>query len=334
MDPRSAAGAGAHPLLWPVLLALVAILGALAVALGSVPLPLGAVLAALAGQGDPDVLAIVRSLRLPRALLGALVGAGLGMAGAALQGSLRNPLAEPYLLGVSGGAAVGAVVAVMIGLSSPAVLPLAAFAGAALAIGAALLVARAAGGRADPRILLMAGVIIGAFANAAIMFVLATASPNTVRGALWWMMGSLAEADWPHVRWLALYTAVAGAALLWVGREIDVLALGEEPAAGLGVDADRAARRVYLVSSLLAAATVAAAGLVGFVGLIVPHLVRNTGTRRHRPLLIASALGGAALVLLADIAARLLRPPAELPLGAVTALVGVPFFLTQLRRMS
>jgi iron complex transport system permease protein len=302
------------------------------VAFGAVPLTFAELWAALLGHGDPTDMAIVRSLRLPRVALAMLVGAGLGMAGAALQGSLRNALAEPYLLGVSGGAAVGAVMAISLGLTSPATLPLAAFAGAAAAVATALLVARASGGRADPRVLLMAGVIIGAFANAAIMVVLSGAQPDRVRGALWWMMGSAAGAEWQSVSWLALYLVVGGALLLWMGRDIDVLALGEEPAAGLGVDVDRAGRRVYLVSSLVAAATVASAGLVGFVGLVTPHLVRGAGIRRHRPLIAGSALAGAALVVAADLVARTVRPPAELPLGAITALVGVPFFLAQIRR--
>jgi iron complex transport system permease protein len=136
------------------------------------------------------------------------------------------------------------------------------------------------------------------------------------------------------VRWLAAYVVLAGGALIWFARDIDVLALGEEPAAGLGVDVERAGRRIYLVSSLLAAATVAAAGLVGFVGLVVPHLVRGAGVRRHRPLIAGAALAGAALVVAADLAARTVRAPAELPLGAVTALIGVPFFLVQLRRFA
>ena len=302
----------------------------LAIALGSVPLSLSDVWSGLTGTASPEVNAIVRTLRLPRALLAMLVGAGLGMAGAALQGTLRNPLAEPYLLGVSGGAAVGAVVAVAFGLLAGGLLPLAAFAGALGAVAAALFVARAAGGGADPRVLLMAGVIIGAFANAAIMVALANAPPNTVRGALWWMMGSVADADWTRVAWLAAYVAVAGALLVWRAREIDVLALGEEPAAALGLDVDRAVMWIFVLASLLAAATVAAAGLIGFVGLVVPHLVRRAGVRRHRPLLVGSALTGGALVIAADIAARTATPPAELPLGAITALIGVPFFLVQL----
>jgi len=322
----------AHPLLWPLLVVALAAVGVLAIALGAVPLSPGAVIDALAGRGDANTVAIVRGLRLPRVVLAALVGAALGMSGGALQGTLRNALAEPYLLGVSGGAAVGAVLAVSFGASSAGLVPLAAFAGAGGAVMLVLLVARAVGGRADPRLLLMAGVVVGAFANAAIMVALAGAPPNTVRGALWWMMGSVSGADWGTVRWLALYVAIGGGLLLAWARDIDVLALGEDPAAGLGVDVDRAGRRVYLASALLAAATVAAAGLVGFVGLVVPHIVRGAGLRRHRAVLAGGALAGAALVVAADVVARVARPPAELPLGAVTALVGVPFFLAQLRR--
>lgn len=321
-------------LFWPLAVLALAVLIVAAVLWGAVPLSPKAIAAAVAGRGDPETVAIVRALRLPRVALAVLVGAALGMAGGALQGSLRNALAEPYLLGVSGGAAVGAVAVVTLGLGTPLLLPLGAFAGAAVAIVAAIGVARAAGGRADPRVLLMAGVVIGAFANAAIMVLLADAPADTVRGALWWMMGSVAGADWTQVLWLAIYTLIGGAALLALGRDIDVLALGEETAAGLGLDAERAGRRVYLVSSLLAAATVAAAGLVGFVGLVVPHMVRAAGLRRHRPLLAGSAVLGAALVVCADLVARIAHPPADLPLGAVTALVGVPFFLVQLRRFA
>jgi iron complex transport system permease protein len=256
------------------------------------------------------------------------------MSGAAMQGTLRNGLAEPYLLGVSGGAAVGAVLGLAIHASVAVGVPLAAFAGAAVAAGVVLGIARAAGGRADVRLLLMAGVVVGAFANAAIMVAYAVAPPETVRGALWWMMGSVDAAEWKRVTWLAVYTVVGGGALLVWARDIDALALGDEAAAGLGVDVDRAARRVYLAASLLAAATVAAAGLIGFVGLVVPHIVRGAGLRQHRSLIAGSALIGSTLVVGADVVARIARPPAELPLGAVTALIGVPFFLWQLRRLA
>jgi iron complex transport system permease protein len=316
---------------WTVLVAALIVAGILGLAIGAIRLSPSQVWDGLRGIGDSAF--IVRGLRLPRVVLAALVGAGLGMSGAALQGVMRNPLAEPYLLGVSGGAAVGAVLAVSIGLAS-ALVPLAAFAGAIVAVVAAFVVARAAGARGDPRILLMAGVVVGAFANAAIMVVLANAEPNIVRNALWWMMGSAAEATWAQIIVLLIYVGVGGGALVLLGREIDVLSLGEEAAAGLGLDVDASMRRVLFLASLVTAATVAAAGLVGFVGLVVPHIARAAGLRRHRSLLIGSALNGATLVVVADLLGRILRPPAELPLGAVTALVGVPFFLLKLRRLT
>ena len=320
-----------RPARWAVLVAALIAAAVLGLAIGTIRLSPAQVWDGLRGLGDGAF--IVRGLRLPRVVLAALVGAGLGMSGAALQGVMRNPLAEPYLLGVSGGAAVGAVIAVSIGLAS-ALVPLAAFAGAILAVVAAFTVAHAAGARGDPRILLMAGVVVGAFANAAIMVLLANVQPNIVRNALWWMMGSAAEGTWPQILVLAIYVGVGGAALVLLGREIDVLSLGEEAAAGLGLDVDASIRRVLFISSLVTAATVAAAGLVGFVGLVVPHIARAAGLRRHRALLIGSALNGATLVVVADLLGRVLRPPAELPLGAVTALVGVPFFLAKLRRLT
>lgn len=306
----------------------------IAVARGAVSLSIAAVIDALRGRGDATAIAIVRDLRLPRVLLGALVGAGLGASGAALQGALRNPLAEPYLLGVSGGAAVGAVIAFAFGVASDAIITLAAFLGGIAAVFVALGVARVGGRsvRADVRTLLIAGVIVGAFANAAIMVALASAEPNTVRGALWWMMGSAADATWARVVWLAVSILAAGGALVYWAREIDVLSLGEDTAASLGVDAERSGRRVFLLAALLAAATVAAAGLIGFVGLIVPHIARRLGLRAHRPLVVAAAIIGATLVVAADLAARTVAAPTELPLGAITALLGVPFFLVQLRR--
>jgi iron complex transport system permease protein len=316
-----------------MLVATLVIACVLAVAMGTIDIPLARLGDALRGVGDPTSAMIVRALRLPRVTLAVLVGAGLGMSGAALQGTMRNPLAEPYLLGVSGGAAVGAVLATVLGFGL-AILPLASFAGAILAVLAAFAVAHASGARGDPRLLLMAGVVVGAFANAAIMVLLARAEANVVRNALWWMMGSVSDASWPQIGMLFGYVVVAGGALLVVARQIDVLALGEDAAAGLGLNVDAAIRRVFLIASLLAAATVAAAGLVGFVGLVVPHLARSLGVRRHRELLVASAIGGATLVVLADLLGRILLPPAELPLGAVTALIGVPFFLAKMRQLA
>jgi iron complex transport system permease protein len=318
---------------WPVFVLALLLALLLAVALGTIRLSPATVWDALFHRGDPAAITVVQVLRVPRVVLAALIGAGLGMSGAALQGTMRNPLAEPYLLGVSGGAAVGAVIAVSLGVSLT-LLPLAAFAGAIAAVAVTFFVAHTAGARGDARILLMAGVVVGAFANSAIMLVLGTAPSNILRDAVWWMMGSVAAATWSQNLWLAAYVTVGGGALLVWSRQIDVLALGDDTAAGLGLDPDTAARRIYAAAALVAAATVAAAGLVGFVGLVVPHIVRGAGVRRHRPLLVGSALVGAALVVLADLAARTLRPPAELPLGAVTAIVGVPFFLSRLRRLA
>lgn len=319
---------------WLALIASLFVVAMIAVARGAVSVSLSGVIDALLGQGDPTAIAIVRDLRLPRVVLGALVGAGLGASGAALQGALRNPLAEPYLLGVSGGAAVGAVIAFSIGVSNDAMITLAAFAGGIAAVFVALAVARVGGRgtRADVRTLLIAGVIVGAFANAAIMVALARAEANTVRGALWWMMGSAADATWQRVAWLAASLLIAGGALVYWAREIDILSLGDDTAASLGIDAERAGRRAFLLAALLAAATVAAAGLIGFVGLVVPHIARRMGLRAHRPLIIAAGLVGATLVVAADLAARTVAAPTELPLGAITALLGVPFFLVQLRR--
>lgn len=315
-----------------LLVAAVAVSAIAALAFGTIEVGPGQALRALWGGGTPTAQLVVRDLRLPRIVLAALIGTGLGMSGAALQGVLRNPLAEPYLLGVSGGAAVGAVLAVSAGVAF-ALVPIAAFAGAAVAVTLALFAAHATQARGDPRILVMAGVVVGAFANAAIMIVMANADASTVRSALWWMMGSAADATWTQNGWLTLYVLAGGAALVALGRTLDALSLGEDSAAGLGVNVERSARRVFLIASMVAAATVAAAGLVGFVGLVVPHIARRLGAAGHRVLLVASALIGAALVVLADLVARVALPPAELPLGAVTAVIGVPFFLITLRRL-
>ena len=306
----------------------------LAIAVGAVPIPVTDVARAVFGHGDASVVSIVRDLRAPRALLAAIVGAALGMSGGALQGTLRNPLAEPYLLGVSGGAAVGAVLCMGLGVQNPFAVTLGAFTGAAAATLLVTGLARVVGGSGDTRLLLMAGVVVGAFANAAILVALADAPPDRLRGALWWMMGSAADATWPSVARLAAAVVILGGLLIWWARELDVLALGDEPAAALGVDVERAARRMFLVASWLAAATVASAGLIGFVGLVVPNLARGLGARRHRPMLALSAIYGAALLVAADLLARTLRAPADLPLGAVTALVGVPFFLMRLRKVA
>ena len=319
--------------LWMLTATTLVVLVIASLAVGAVPLSPSAVMQALSGHGDSMAITIVRELRLPRVALAMLVGCALGSSGAALQGTLRNALAEPYLLGVSGGAAVGAVIAMSLGISAAGVVPLIAFAGAIVAVLIVLALAAAAGGARDPRTLLMSGVIIGAFANAVILVLLADASPERVRGALWWMAGSLVDASWRSVLWLLVYVLLGVSLLIARGRLLDVLALGDESAAALGVDVGRATRDIFLISALLAAASVASAGLIGFVGLVVPNIARAFGVVKHRALIATAAVGGATLMVLADLIARTVRAPIELPLGAITALVGVPVFLLRLRRI-
>ena len=324
-DVRVAFGGGAALLVASALVA---------IAVGAVPLHLADVVRAVGGVGERSVVSIVRDLRAPRVLLCALVGAALAMSGGALQGTLRNPLAEPYLLGVSGGAAVGAVLMMAIGVTAPGVVTLGAFVGAGAAAVLVTAIARVVGGSGDAKMLLMAGVVVGAFANAMILVALADVSPERRGNALWWMMGSAADATWPTVVRVTGALGLLGGLLVWWARDLDVLSLGDEPAAALGIDVEKAARRIFLIASLLAAATVAAAGLIGFVGLVVPNIARALGARQHRQMLLLSALYGATLVVLADILARTVRAPADLPLGAVTAIIGVPFFLSRLRRLA
>lgn len=275
---------------------------------------------------------IVRDLRLPRVLLAFLVGGSLAIAGAGLQGFLRNPLADPFLLGLSGGASLGAVLAIALGWGGPWSLPLAAFVGA---IGAMALVYRlglVAGGALDPRIMLLAGVTVGSFAAAVTTAIVSLAEAAQLRNAFLWLWGGLSGASWQTLGVLALYVPVPVAVLAAAARPLDLLALGEEPARYLGADVERVKRRVYVAASLLTAAAVAVSGVIGFVGLVVPHLGRLLWGHRHRVLLPVAFVGGGTLLTLADTLARTAVAPRELPVGIVTALIGVPVFAMLLRR--
>lgn len=301
---------------------------------GSVDLTPSEILAALAGEGDANNRTIVLELRAPRAALAILVGGGLALAGAVFQALLRNPLAEPYILGISGGAATGAVLALALGLvaSHSWALPAASFAGAILAVVLVLRVALAADDRVDVRVLLLAGVVVGAFFAACIAFILSISDARTVRSAVLWMMGSLAGADWTTVGTVALYTVPAGLLLAGLARPLNLMAIGEETAGYLGANVEQVKRTAYVVASLLTAAGVAATGVIGFVGLIVPHGVRLVTGSDYRTLLPLSFLAGAVFLTLADVVARTILSPTEIPIGVITAFVGVPLFLVLLRR--
>ena len=326
--PRSTASALA---LLGLLLA-IALVASLSI--GAADLSLREVAAALAGRGDDTARAIVRDLRLPRTALAAMTGASLALAGAVFQALLRNPLADPYVLGVSGGAAVGAVAAIVLGLAAraPWSVPAAALAGALAAILIVFRIASAVGRTFDTRVLLLAGVVAGAFFNAVILLLLTLAEAESFRSAVFWMMGSLSGASWPNVALLAAYFAPATLVLLGLARPLDLLAVGEETALHLGVRAERVKLAAYFVASLLVAASVAACGVIGFIGLIVPHALRLAWGSGHRLLFPASVLSGAAFLLVADTVARTVAAPAELPVGVITALIGVPVFVVLLAR--
>jgi iron complex transport system permease protein len=318
----------------PVLVVALALAVLLGVRFGTVPLTTADVVRALVGLGDATTTDIVVRIRLPRVALAVLIGGGLATAGATFQALLRNPLAEPYILGISGGASVGAVLVLATGLAAQGswVLPLAAFAGAVLAIVLVFRVATATGHAMDVRVLLLAGVVVAAFFSACIAFILAVSPARTVQSAVLWIMGSLAAADWPGVVLTASYTLPSVLLLMGLARPLNLMAIGEETAHYLGADVEGVKRISLGVAALITASGVAVAGVIGFVGLVVPHAVRLMIGSDHRALLPLSFLAGASFLTFADLVARLVLAPTEIPIGVITAFVGVPFFLLLLRR--
>ncbi|HET8713422.1 MAG TPA: iron ABC transporter permease [Gemmatimonadales bacterium] len=309
---------------WTLLIAAAILALAASVVLGPASVPLGDVL-----RSD-----IVWNLRAPRALLAFLVGGSLGAAGASLQALVRNPLADPFLLGLSGGAGLGAVIAIALHLPGPWALPIAAFAGALAALVLVYRIGLIGGAALDPRILLLGGVAVGAFAAAVTTAIVSLADAAELRNAFLWLWGGLSSASWDSVWLIALYAPIPLLVLLAASRPLDLLALGEEPARYLGADVEQVKRRVYLAASLLTAAAVAVSGVIGFVGLVVPHIARLAWGHRHRVLLPAAFIAGGALLAIADTLARTVVAPRELPVGVVTALIGVPVFTLLLRRWS
>jgi iron complex transport system permease protein len=308
-----------------------------AVLAGPVQLAPGAVLAELAGRlplVDTDSglseqeTAILWQLRLPRVVLGGLVGAMLALAGAAYQGVFRNPLADPYLLGAAAGAGLGATLAIAYGPDTSAwpvdLLPLAAFAGAIAGVVAAYALGRSGGARTTTT-LILSGVAVAAFLTAVQTYVQQQRA-ETLREVYGWILGRLTTAGWREVGLVVPYALLSTAAILLHRRLIDVLAVGDDEAASLGVRAARVRLVVVAAATLATAAAVAVSGLIGFVGIIVPHTIRLVAGPSHRLLVPLSLVGGAAFLILADLVARTAMAPAELPIGVITAFFGAPFF--------
>lgn len=318
--------------------ALLAVLGVAAVSasvVGSQRLPIGGALCALLGNSNcglsSEELAILFDLRLPRIFLAGAVGMCLAAAGAGYQALLRNPLAEPYLLGVSNGAAVGTMVALVFFAAHEWSRPVLAFAGA---LTATLIVYQLARGRAGatPERLILAGVIVTTFLSSAIVFITTLMDATRIRSFTFWLLGDLSGTT-TKLLTLTVVIAVGGVALLALhARPLNLMMLGERDAFDLGVEVGRVRLTIFVAASLLVGASVAASGSVGYVGLVVPHLVRLSFGGDNRVVIVASAIAGAAFVIVADTMARTVIAPRELPVGAITALIGAPLFIYLLKR--
>lgn len=322
--------------------ACLAVAALLAVLVGPVRLDPAGVLAELAGRlplveiqgGLPERdAAILWQLRLPRVVLGALVGAMLALAGAAYQGVFRNPLADPYLLGAAGGAGLGATLAIAYGPDTSSwpvgLLPLAAFTGAVAGVAAAYALGRSGGGRTTTT-LVLAGVAVASFLTAVQTYV-QQREDDTLREVYGWILGRLSTAGWKEVVLILPYTLLSAAVIVACRRLLDVLAVGDDEAESLGVRAARVRLVVVAAATLGTAAAVAVSGLIGFVGIIVPHTVRLVAGSSYRLVVPLCLLLGAAFMILADLVARTVMAPGELPIGVVTAFLGAPFFAVVLR---
>lgn len=308
------------------------LVGLVSLGIGGVHLSLHQVWRSLAGSGaDPQSITIVRDLRLPRILLAALVGAALGVSGTVLQALLRNPLADPFVLGISSGAALGEILALWLGGLWASVAPLMAF-GGALATTAWVYLLGRRGGRLASYTLVLAGVVTASFLSAAILFVLTLLSTRDVRGTAFWLMGDLSVVTSARLSILAPTIVLSIAALYPMGKDLNVLLLGDAEAAHLGVPVARVETAAFLLASLLTGLAVSVSGAIGYLGLLVPHVGRMMVGSDHRLLLPVAALGGAATLVFADTLARTVIAPLELPVGAVTAVAGAPVFIYLLRR--
>ena len=313
------------PLLFLTLLA--TSLTGVSLLIGYTPLPPLKTLTALFGQGDDLTVTVIQQIRAPRALLAAMIGAALGLSGAAMQGYLRNPLAEPGLIGISGSAALGAVIALQTGLAATftLALPLTALCFALIAIALLVMLAGPNGGSLG---LILAGIALSALAGALTSLALnLSPNPYATYEMVFWMMGSVSDRSMEHVILAAPLIALGALLLLSTGRGLEALTLGEETAQSLGINLTALRLRLLLGTAAAVGAATAVAGAIGFVGLVVPHLLRPFMGNSPSRLLMASALGGAALLSAADIATRLILPDKDLKLGVLMALIGAPLFL-------
>ena len=284
---------------------------------------------ALSKPSDKEV--ILLEIRIPRIIFSFLVGASLSIAGVLFQVILKNPLAEPYILGVSGGSAVGAITAITLGLSFGIYLTAFSFVGAILSILILLLISTA-DGEMSASTLLLGGVIINAFFSAIVMFLVSTATRGELQSAVFWLMGDLSQVSYSNLKVIFPVVMLGTVISFFLSRKLNLLALGDEQATQLGLNAKLYNRIVLVLASLLTATVVSMSGLIGFVGLIIPHVVRLIIGADHRILIPSAFFTGGIYLLLSDTLARTLRAPSELPVGVITAIVGAPFFLYLLRK--
>jgi iron complex transport system permease protein len=307
-------------------------LGAVPISVTDLVMSLGRVAIGRSDRLPAEYRLIVFDIRLPRILLGVMVGAALSVAGAGFQALLRNPLADPYVLGVSSGSALGAIVALTVASRFALATPIGAFLGAGATITTVYFLGLREG-NLDTTTLLLAGIICASFLSAIIMFLMTSLPSSDLRGMAFWLMGDLETSLSPEVRWLFLVGLVVGiGAIYTTAADLNLLLTGEREAAHLGVEVTRVKLVVYVAASLLTALAVSASGAVGYVGLFVPHAMRFLFGSDYRVLIPTSALGGAIAIVIADALARTVAAPTELPVGAMTAIVGAPVFIYLLRR--
>jgi len=320
-----------------ILLGVLLVVSIISLKLGAVPIQLTDVLVSLwkrvvSGVPIPSEFTLfLGEIRLPRILLGMIVGAALAVAGAGFQALLRNPLADPYVLGVSSGAALGAIISLIVASRATIATPLAAFVGAGATIAAVYFLGRR-GGQLDSYTLLLGGIITASFLSAVIMFLMTTLRGGELRGMAFWLMGDLSSPLPMDLGWLFLVLVVAVGFIYTTAADLNLLLAGEQEAMHLGVDVGRVKLVVYVCASVLTGLAVSVSGAIGYVGLLVPHAMRLLFGSDYRLLIPATAIGGAIAVVAADTLARTIAYPTELPVGAMTAMAGAPMFIYLLRR--